>query len=124
MKVAILQSGQPFSLSSGRALYTGNSRPILRYTTTSDAVEKDISLERFTRYIFADSLSGTVMSGKAYILTPSGSQKLSYSDDIIGMPLLPETRITDTSGIVRIYDPLTTETVSVLPNTEYRHISL
>ena len=124
MKVAILQSGQPFSLSSGRALYTGNSQPTLKYSTLSDPAEKSISLERFTRYTFVGSLSGTVMSGKAYILTPSGSQKLEYSDDMIGMPLLPDTRITDPSGTVVVYDPLTLGTVSVSPNTEYRHVSL
>lgn len=43
---------------------------------------------------------------------------------MIGMPLLPDTRILDTGGDVTIYDPSVNTSTTIPTNTEYRHISL
>ncbi len=87
MRVSTIRSGIPFSLTAGRPLYTGNTAPTLSYST-STGVPLSISLEKFRKYVFRETLSGSLSSGRAYILTPSLSEKLSYSDDMIGMPLL------------------------------------
>lgn len=124
MKVATLLSGQDFSLSAGRPLYTGNSRVSLKYTDIDTDKEETLALEKFNRYTFPATLSGSITSGKAYILTPSGSEKISYTDDMRGMPLLPDTRIYHPNGSVVIYDPITKRSNALLPNTEYRHLDL
>lgn len=45
------------------------------------------------RYVFPFALSGSIESEKVFILSPSGTEKLGYSSDMLGMPLLPETHI-------------------------------
>jgi len=124
MSVSILPPDQPFSLSAGRPIYTGNASSTLRYTDPLTATEKTLSLERFKRYIFSDALSGSVVSGKLYVLSPSGSEKLAYIDDMRGMPLLPESRILHPEGEVIIYSPQVGTSLTLSRNTEYRHISL
>lgn len=124
MKVDLLEQGQIFSLSAGRPIYTGNSASSISYTDTTSDTGVTLSLDRFTRYVFPDTLSGTVESGKLYVLTPSGSEKLDYSDDMRGMPLLPDTRIIHPNGTVVIYDPIEESSTALLPGTEFRHLSL
>lgn len=124
MKVAMLLSGQDFSLSAGRALYTGNSPVALKYTNIVTGKAETLELEKFNRYTFPNTLSGSVASGKAYVLTPAGSEKIAYTDDMRGMPLLPSTRIYHPNGSVVIYDPITKRSDALLPNTEYRHLDL
>ena len=121
-KVTTLSSGQPFSLSAGRALYTGNTRANISYSTGGLSTTKE--LEKFHRYVFPVSLSGSVTSGKAYVLTPSGTEKLSYSDSMKGMPLLPDTRILSPNGEVAIYSPREDQSLILTAGTEYRYISL
>lgn len=65
-----------------------------------------------------------MISGKAYVLTPSGTEKIAYSDDMRGMPLLPDTRIYHPNGSVVIYDPITQKSDALLPNTDYQHLDL
>jgi hypothetical protein len=124
MKVSTLLPGQQFSLSAGRALYTGNSSASLEYMSPVDDSMKTLSLERFEQYTFPISLSWSIKSGKLYVLTPSGWEKLPYSDDMRGMPLLPNIRIYHPNGSVVIYDPLSQKSDAILPNTEYRHLDL
>jgi hypothetical protein len=124
MKVSTLNSWQDFSLSAWRALYTGNSVATLNYTTSSSDESKTLSLEKFQRYTFPETLSGSVISGKAYVLTPSGTEKIAYTDDMRGMPLLPDTRIYHPNGSVVIYDPITQKSDALLPNTDYQHLDL
>lgn len=93
MKVDLLESGQAFSLSAGRPLYTGNSVSTLIYTKNGSEEEESLTLERFTRYTFDDTLSGSIISGKVYVLTPSGTERLEYDASMKGMPLIPGTRI-------------------------------
>jgi hypothetical protein len=57
MKATTLLPGQSFSLSQGRALYTGNSTTSFEYTTTDDATPMILSLEKFKRYTFPETLS-------------------------------------------------------------------
>lgn len=71
-KVSTLPSGQRFSLSSGRALYTGNSSSTLSYTRLDTGLAETLTLDRFERYTFPYTVSGSVTSGKVYVLTPSG----------------------------------------------------
>ena len=123
MKVSTLLTWQEFSLSAGRALYTGNSVASLKFSTNNEW-EKIISLDKFQRYTFTGTLVGSVVSGKAYVLTPAWSEKISYSDDMRGMPLLPDTRIYHPNGSVVIFDPITNRSDALLPNTEYRHLDL
>ena len=124
MKVSTLLSGQDFSLSAGRALYIGNSSVALKYTNVDSDKEETLALAKFNRYTFPSTLSGSITSGKAYVLTPAGSEKISYTDDMRGMPLLPGTRIYHPNGSVVIYDPITKRSDALLPNTEYRHLDL
>ena len=122
-KVTTLSSGQPFSLSAGRALYTGNTRANISYSTGGLSTTKE--LEKFHRYVFPVSLSGSVTGGgKVYVLTPSGTEKLSYSDSMKGMPLLPNTRILSPNGEVAIYSPREDQSLTLTAGTEYRYISL
>jgi hypothetical protein len=124
MKVSTLTSSQPFSLSAGRAVYTGNARVTLEYTLPWVDTPKTLSLEKFERYTFPMDLSGSIRNGKLYVLNSAGSEKLSYTDDMIGMPLLPGTRLYHPNGSIVIYDPLTKRSDAILPNTEYRHLDL
>jgi hypothetical protein len=57
MRATTLLPGLSFSLSQGRALYTGNSPTTLSYTTTDNPTVVALSLERFKRYTFPVSLS-------------------------------------------------------------------
>lgn len=122
MKVTTLLSGQPFGLSTGRPIYTGNGQAVLSVTLEGTGEQKDYTLERFKKYTFPDSLSGSITSGKAYILTPSGTEKLSYTNDMLGMPLLPGTRVIDTSHTISVYNPIENISTQIPVGTEYRHI--
>ncbi len=68
--------------------------------------QKTYTLDRFAKYVFPDTLSGSISAGRAYVLTPSGTEKLSFTNDMIGMPLLPGTRIIDTASSIRVFNPL------------------
>lgn len=124
MKVTTLLSGQPFGLSTGRPLYTGNSPVVLSVTLASTNEQKDYTLDRFTKFVFPDTLSGSITSGRAYILTPSGTEKLSYTNDMLGMPLLPGTRVIDSSNPLSIYNPIENISTQIPVGTEYRHVGL
>lgn len=122
MKVSLVRSGVPFSLSAGRPLYTGNTAPTLSYSSSTGALTS-LSLEKFRKYVFKETLSGSLSSGKAYILTPSLSEKLPYSDDMIGMPLLGDTKIISPSKVT-LFLPDTNMSYTIPPSTEYRHVDL
>lgn len=124
MKSSILPTGSDFSLSSGRAIYTGNGAASLNYVDPTTGETRTKNLERFQRYTFSESLSGIITTGKVYVLTPSVSERIEYTDDMRGMPLLPGVRLMSTIGEVRVYDPLMRTSLSIRPWVEYRHIGI
>jgi hypothetical protein len=124
MRVKTLARWQEFTLSEGRALYTGNSVATLLVTDIGTKETKTITLDRFREHMFPRSISATIQSGKVYILSPSGSEKIPYDPDMIGMPLLPWVRVLDPSGAIRISHPSTWVSSVLAPSVEYRHISL
>lgn len=89
MKVSTIVRAAPFRLSSGRPLYTGNRAARLDVILEGTRESRTYELEPFQKYTFSDALSGALSSGRAYVLTPSGTEKLPFSEDMIGMPLLP-----------------------------------
>jgi hypothetical protein len=124
MKVVTLRAGQSFTLASGRPLYTGNQDVELDVRYASQTGSTRVSVERFMQSTFPEDISVTIRSGKIYILTPSGTEKISYTEDMRGMPLLPGIRILHSQGSVSIYEPKRSTSTVILPGSEYRHISL
>ena len=94
--VTVLSPGQIFSLSNGRSLFTGRSKATLSLTLTGGV--SALSLDPYSQYTFPNTLSGTLTSGKAYVISPSSSTRLSYQEDMIDMPLLPDTEIIARDG--------------------------
>lgn len=76
----------------------------MRYSSGASLI--DMTLVPSHRYVFPFALSGSIESEKVFVLSPSGSVKLQYSPDMLGMPLLPETHFLNTTGRVDIYDPI------------------
>lgn len=64
-----------------------------------------MTLAASRRYVFPFALSGSITSEKVFVLSPSGTEKLIYSPDMLGMPLLPEAHI-QSAGRVVVYDPI------------------
>jgi hypothetical protein len=122
MQATTLSSSQPFSLTAGRPLYTGNSAPTLSYSSGGTPVI--LELEKYQKYVFRSNISGTISSGRAYILTPSSTEKLAYRDDMIGMPLLADTRIISGGATVDIYEPASEKSSKISPDTLYRIVPL
>ncbi len=90
-----LKSGTNFTLTAGRPIYTGNTAVRLTYTLSS-GVSQSLDMKKYQKYVFTGDISASIVSGKAYILTQSSSDRLVYSDDFIGMPILPGTHIINT----------------------------
>lgn len=49
---------------------------------------------------------------------------MTYADDMIGMPLLPGTRLIHPGGVVTLYDVTLGTSEKIEKNSEYRMISL
>lgn len=86
--MTIFPAGQSFSLNQGRPLYTGNRSAEIIYTTLTDSRARDLILKAHTRYIFDSTLSGSLTSGQIYFFDSLSTEKITYRDDLIGMPII------------------------------------
>lgn len=123
MSGVTLKSGIQFSLTAGRPLYTGNLPVSLTYKLSS-GITKSLDMKKYQKYVFSEDISAAIVSGKAYILTQNNSDRLTYSDDFIGMPLLVGSHIINTDGGFSLYNPSLDRITDIPSNEEYRSVSL
>jgi hypothetical protein len=92
------------SISPGRVLYTGKDTVRLTYTNSNTPTPKTITLDPYTGYQWTDITEITTTGGRLYrIGSPLETARYIYSDDLIGMPILPGMRLysSDRGAVVR-----------------------
>ncbi|MBC7503535.1 VCBS repeat-containing protein [Candidatus Gracilibacteria bacterium] len=91
------------SLSPGRVLYTGNRRVTITYTNQSTPIPRSISLDPQTGYEFSEITEIMTTGGRLYLIGAEDSSRYTYSDDLIGVPILPGMRLyaSDAGAILR-----------------------
>jgi hypothetical protein len=81
------------SISPGRVLYTGNRRVTLTYTNQSTPIPISLSLDPQTGYEFSEITEIMTSGGQLYLIGTEDSSRYTYSDDLIGVPILPGMRL-------------------------------
>lgn len=92
------------SLSPGRVLYTGRESVSITYkdiTMTGSA--ESITLDPYTGYEFANITEVMTSGGRLYLMGEQDNTRYTYSDDFIGMPILPGMQLyaSDRGAIIR-----------------------
>ncbi len=122
--IAILTWSTQFTLSPGKILYTGKEKTKILYHTGTSA-DAFVVLDPYTGYTFSELVSITLQSGKLYTITaPFAEETYTYSNDMIGMPILPGMKITSLRGGFEIWHTSTTPPTSVAPGANYMLIYL
>lgn len=117
-----LKSGTQFTLTAGRGLYTGSVPATLDYTLAS-GTKKTLQMKPYQKYVFSENISG-MLSGKIYVLSSNPSNRISYTDDLIGMPILPGSRLINPDGRIQLYNARLQNVSQISAGEEYRSISL
>lgn len=81
------------SLSPGRVLYTWRNSITISYNVSNSTDIKNITLAPHTGYEFSDLVEITTNGGLFYLIGDQDNSKYTYSDDFIGLPILPGMRI-------------------------------
>jgi hypothetical protein len=91
------------SLSPGRVLYTGRDSVTISYTNQTNITSKTITLEPYTGYEFSDITEITTSGWRLYLIWQEDGSLYTYSDDLVGLPILPGMRIyaSDAGAIIR-----------------------
>lgn len=85
---------------------------------------QNLTLKPYSQYIFDDTLSGSLTSGRVYFFDTMVTEKTSYDDALVGMPLLPGMKISNLGGTFTIRD-VTHDTKTTLESGgQYRIMSL
>ena len=122
-KVAIIQPQQTFTLTAERPIYTGKSQTRLIYDTATETGVV-LQLKPWTKYVFNTSISGNISKGKLYTFQSSSSEKITYSDDLIGMPLLDGMKVQHTDGSFSVYNTRSKESTFLEKNAVYQYHTL
>ena len=91
--VTVYTGALSFSLSPGRVLYTGADRVTIIYKSQSSPTPKTITLNPYIGYQFTEVTELTTNGGKLYLIGQEDGSKYTYSDEYIGMPILPGMQI-------------------------------
>ena len=92
------------SISPGRVLYTGKDAVTLTYQNANTPTPQTITLDPHTGYQWTEITEITTTGGRLYRIGATlESARYTYSDDLIGMPILPGMRLysSDRGAIVR-----------------------
>ncbi len=92
------------SLSPGRVLYTGKDAVTLTYKNTNTPTPRKITLDPYTGYQWNDITEIVTTGGRLYRIGAAlETARYTYSDDLIGMPILPGMRLysSDRGAILR-----------------------
>ena len=122
-KVSIIYPGESFTLTAGRPIYTGKSQTRLVYDTATETGVV-LQLKPWTKYVFHSSISGNVSQGKLYTFQSSSSERVVYSDDLIGMPLLDGMKVQNTAGSFSVYNTRSKESTILEENALYQYQTL
>lgn len=91
------------SLSPGRILYTGDRSITLSYHNQTTPTIHTISLDPHTGYEFSTPTEITTSGGTLYLIGAEGGSRYTYSDELIGLPILPGMRLyaSDAGSVIR-----------------------
>ncbi len=107
------------SISPGRVLYTGNDPVTIIYTNQTTTTATQIILTPHTWYQFAEITEITTAGWKLYVIGEEDNSQHIYSDDYIGMPILPGMQIYASDSGSLIYNHTTSSSIVLRPETQY-----
>ena len=117
----VLTGSLEFILSPGRTLYTGDEAVTILYGTgvSEPTIEKRIAPH--SGFAIPDIANVSFERGTLYIIYPSiVPQRYTYSDDLLGMPILPGMAISTGEGEVVLLDHVHDDDI-VLPENALYH---
>lgn len=117
-KMSLLNPGAEFSLTAGKVIYTGDRSVTLAYTGSDGARATQI-LSPYRAYTFPETRTYTLDKGRLYIFAPSSSEQYTYTDEMIGMPILPGMRVYSLGGGFDIRDHIRDEEIGFAGGAEY-----
>lgn len=85
---------------------------------------QNLTLKPYSQYIFDDTLSGSLTSGRVYFFDTMVTEKTSYDDSLVGMPLLPKMKISNLGGTFTIRDVTHDTKMTLESGGQYRIMSL
>lgn len=116
--MSLLNPGAEFSLTAGKVIYTGDRSVTLAYTGSDGARATQI-LSPYRAYTFPETRTYTLDKGRLYIFAPSSSEQYTYTDEMIGMPILPGMRVYSLGGGFDIRDHIRDEEIGFAGGAEY-----
>ena len=81
------------SLSPGRVLYTGRSSVTITYKNEKTPTAQTQILDPYTGYEFSGITEITTNGGRLYLIGGEDGSRYTYSDDLLGAPILPGMRL-------------------------------
>lgn len=83
-----------------------------------------LQLKPWTKYSFSNSIAGSLRTGKVYTFQSSEDEKMTYSDDLIGMPMLDGMTIQNTEGAISIYNTISKNSTYIEKDGIYQYHGL
>ncbi len=102
--IEVFTGALSISLSPGRVLYTWRDSVTISYKIINSSEFKTITIAPHTGYEFSDITEITSNWGLFYLIGEQDHSKYMYSDDYIGLPILPGMQIYASDGGAIIKD--------------------
>jgi FG-GAP-like repeat len=102
-RIDIYTGSVSLSLSPWRVLYTGDRSVTISYKNEKTPVLKSQILSPHMWYEFSTPTEISTNGGQLYLIGAKDNSRYVYSDDLIGMPILPDMRLygSDAGSVIR-----------------------